>query len=96
MSEAQRRVQPVLMRRDECLPIKRAADHAGKCDRTIRRWIKQHGIARRSVDGGPYDVSLPALEMVMHGDLHALELLRSGRRLAPEVQRYLEFLGISG
>ena len=87
-------VQTVLMRRDECLDIKRAADHAGKCDRTIRRWIKQHGIGRQSVDGGPYDVSLPALEMVIHGDLKALEMLRTGRRSEPSVRRYLEFLGL--
>ena len=52
-------VAPVLMRRDECLSIKRAADHAGTCDRTIRRWIKRYGIGRQSADGGPYDVSLP-------------------------------------
>ncbi len=88
------KVAPVLMRRDECLDIKRAADHAGKCDRTIRRWIKRHGIGRQSADGGPFDVSLPALEMVMHGDLYALELLRAGQRAAPEVRRYLDFLGL--
>ncbi|MEC5322758.1 hypothetical protein [Aurantimonas sp. A3-2-R12] len=87
---------PILMRPDECLNIKRAADHARKCDRTIRRWIKQHGIGRQSADGGPYDVSLPALEMVMHGDLDALELLRAGHRSLPEVRRYFEFLGLQG
>lgn len=87
---------PVLMRPDECLNIKRAAHHAGKNDRTIRRWIKQHGIGRQSANGGPYDVSLPALEMVMHGDLAALEMLRSGQRSAPAVRRYLDFLGLPG
>ena len=87
-------VVPVLIRRDECLSIKRAAYHAGKNDRTIRRWIKRHGIGRQSADGGPYDVSLPALEMVMHGDMPALEMLREGRRSTPEVRRYLDFLGL--
>ncbi|MCD1644803.1 hypothetical protein [Aurantimonas coralicida] len=87
-------VAPVLMRRDEVICIKRAAHHARRSDRTIRRWIKQHGIGRQSAGGGPYDVSLPALEMVIHGDLDALEILRSGQRSVPMVRRYLEFLGL--
>ena len=85
---------PILMKPDECINIKRAADHARKCDRTIRRWIDNHGIGRQSVGGGPWDVSMPALEMVMHGDLAALEKLRAGQRSAPEVRRYFEFLGL--
>jgi hypothetical protein len=89
-------VAPVLMRRDEVICIKRAVHYARRNDKTIRRWIKDHGIGRRSAGGGPYDVSLPALEMVLCDDLAALELLRSGQRSAPEVRRYLEFLGLPG
>ena len=87
-------VAPVLMRRDEAIRIKQAAEYADKSDKTIRRWIKRYGIARQSVDGGPYDVSVLALEMAMHGDFAALELLRAGNRSAPEVRRYVEFLGL--
>ena len=87
-------VAPVLMRRDEVICIKRAVHYARRNDKTIRRWIKDHGIGRRSAGGGPYDVSLPALEMVLCDDLAALEMLRSGQRSSPEVRRYLEFLGL--
>ncbi|MEC5383076.1 hypothetical protein VSX64_19800 [Aurantimonas sp. C2-6-R+9] len=87
-------VAPVLMRPDEMLCIKQAMDYTRKSDKTIRRWIKRYGIARRSMDGGPYQVSVIALEMAMHGDFAALEMLRSGQRSAPEVRRYLDFLGL--
>ena len=84
----------VLMRPADCVDIKWAADYAGKTDKTIRRWIKRFGIARQAMGHSPLEVSLPALEMVMHGDVVALELLRAGQRAAPEVRRYLEFLGL--
>lgn len=87
---------PILMLPDEILGVKQAMDYAGISDKTIRRWIKRYGIARRSADGGPYQISVLALEMAMHGDLAALEILRAGRRSAPEVQRYVDFLGLPG
>ena len=87
-------LSPILMRSDETLCIKQAMDYAGKSDKTIRRWIKGYRIGRQSIDGGPYDVSVLALEMAMHGDFTALEILRAGHRSAPEVRRYLDFLGL--
>ncbi|MBO0906533.1 hypothetical protein [Jiella sonneratiae] len=87
---------PVLMRPDEIVDVKRAADHARKSDKTIRRWVAEFGIARQATQRAPLEISLPALEMVLHGDLAALEMLRAGQRSAPEVRRYMEFLGLSG
>ncbi len=86
--------QPVLMRHDDIVDIKRAADHAGRSDKTLRRWFKEYGIGRQVTSGSPIEISLPALEMIVHGDMEALELLRQGQRSAPEVRRYLDFLGL--
>lgn len=85
---------PILIRPDEALDIKSAAEHSRRSTKTIRRWIKGHAIGCQPLDGGRWSVSLLALEMVAHGDLAALELLRAGQRSAPEVRRYLEFLGL--
>jgi len=84
---------PLLMRPHEIVGVKAAADFAGRSDKTIRRWIGSHGIARQSCANAPLDVHLPALLMVMHKDWPALEMLRAGRRSVPEVRRYFDFLG---
>lgn len=88
------RLPPILMRRDEIIPLKRAVEHAGKSPDTIRRWCKQHGIARQSGPAAPLEISILALEMVLHSDFEALELLRAGSRGAGAVRRYLEHLGL--
>ena len=88
------RPRPILMKPDETLDVKSAADHAGRNDKTIRRWCSEFGIGRRPLSGGQYEVSLPGLEMVMHGDAEALELLRAGDRSAPAVRRYFDLLGL--
>lgn len=85
---------PILIRPGEGLDISAAAKHSGRSDKCVRRWIRDHAIACRSLDRGPWVVSAVALEMVMHGDQKALELLREGQRSAPEVQRYVDFLGL--
>ncbi len=86
---------PVLMRPWDCIDVKKAADHARRDDKTIRRWVERYGIGRRAGPGSPIEVSAPALEMVLHGDDEALELLRRGVRSAPQVRRYLDFLGLA-
>ena len=87
---------PVLMRRDEVIALKRAVVHSGKSEATIRRWCKAHGIARQSGPAAPLEISLLALEMVLHADLEALELLRNGERSNPIVRRYVDHLGLPG
>ncbi|WEZ83526.1 hypothetical protein P6U16_01320 [Rhizobium sp. 32-5/1] len=85
---------PILMRKDDIILMKRAEDHSGRTDKTIRGWCKQFGIGRQSCPGAPIEISAPALEMVLEGDIVALELLRVGNRTHPRVKRYFDHLGI--
>ncbi|MGO8074730.1 hypothetical protein AB9F41_19705 [Rhizobium leguminosarum] len=85
---------PILIRPDEVINIKTAVFRAGRDEKTIRGWCKEFGIGRQAKPGAPLDISAPALEMVMHGDLVALELLRDGKRTDPRVSRYFDFLGL--
>lgn len=83
---------PVPMWRMDILTLQQAA-HEAKChERTIVRLCHEQGIGRRSSRGGPYQISAPALQMALANDDVALELLREGRRDAPEVMRYLRSL----
>lgn len=86
---------PVLMRKDEVINLKAAVYHTGRDEKTIRGWCKEFGIGRQAKAGAPLDISAPALEMVMHGDAVALELLREGNRTDRRVARYFEHLGIA-
>jgi hypothetical protein len=85
---------PVLMRPAEVLSLHRAAVHAKKSEVQIRRWCKRYGISRQQTQTSPHEISLVALEMVLHADWDALELLRTGDRSSPQVKRYLDFLGL--
>lgn len=84
----------VLMKRDEIVNLKRAADYAGRSVDTVRRWAHDFGIGRQAGPSAPLEISVVALEMVLHGDFPALEDLRAGHRESPLVKRYLDFLGI--
>lgn len=88
-------VLPILMHRSEVTSLKEAAFRAGKSEKTLKGWCRQFGIGRQSSNGAPVEVSAPALEMVLHGDSAALELLRAGDRHHPRVKRYFDHLGIS-
>lgn len=88
-------VVPVLMQPWDCIGIKAAALRARRDDKTIRRWFVRHGIGRRAGPRSPIEISAPALEMVLHGDMEALERLRVGDRSSPAVRRYLDFLGLA-
>lgn len=92
---AQRGPRSVLMRPDEVRDIKSAADYAGRDDRTIRRWAKRYGIGRQSGPGAPIEISLPALEMVLHGEWETLERLRAGDRSNPDVIRIFDHIGLA-
>ncbi|ARQ08604.1 hypothetical protein NXC12_CH00513 [Rhizobium etli] len=88
------RIAPILMRRPDIVALKTAVDRTGKSERTIRNWCRMHGIARQTAPGAPLEISAPALEMVLHGDFEALEMLRAGDRNSPEVRRYFDHLGL--
>lgn len=85
---------PILMRRDEIINIKTAVHVTGRSDKTIRTWCHEFGIGVQPCPGAPLEISAPALEMVRHGDIAALELLREGKREHPRVKRVFEHLGI--
>lgn len=85
---------PILMRPDDVVLMKRAVDITGKDERTLRNWNKRYRIARQSSKSAPVEFSAPALVMVLHGDVAALELLREGKRSHPRVRRYFDHLGI--
>jgi hypothetical protein len=87
-------MKAVLMRPEDVINVDKAAHHARKSTDTIRRWCRKHGLARQSCHSAPLEISAPALEMVLHSDLDALELLRAGRRDHPDVRRYLDHLGL--
>jgi hypothetical protein len=85
---------PILMHRSEVTSLKEAAYRTGKSEKTLKSWCRQFGIGRQSSSGAPIEISAPALEMVLHGDTSALELLRDGDRHHPRVKRYFDHLGI--
>lgn len=86
---------PILMRPDEVINLKEARHRLRRTDKTTRKICRQFAISRQAFPSGPLEISAPALEMVIHGDMAALELLRQGRRDSLRVIRYFEFLGIS-
>ncbi|WP_392711123.1 hypothetical protein [Rhizobium ruizarguesonis] len=85
---------PILMRPDEIINLKTAVHRTGRDEKTLRGWCREFGIGRQSKPGAPLDISAPALEMVIHGDVAALELLREGKRMHPRVRRYFDHLGV--
>ena len=88
-------MRTILMNDDEILNLKRASQRAKRSPDTLRRWCRDFGIARQPGGrNGPLEISLVGLEMVVHGDFEALELLREDRRDHPQVVRYLVHLGL--
>ena len=84
---------PILAPQDEWIPLKQAVHYAQKSDKTLRGWCSQFGISRQSSRWAPIEVCLPALVMVMCGDMIGLELLRAGERSHLRVRRVLDYLG---
>lgn len=85
---------PILMRRDEIINLKTAVHVSGRSEKTIRNWCKDFGIGVQPCPGAPLEISAPALEMVKHGDIAALELFREGKRAHHRVRRYFDHLGL--
>jgi hypothetical protein len=70
---------------EERISIGRAAEIAGRSERTIRNWCVEYGIGRR-IAGGPWAVSRVALAMLLDGDLNALAAYRDrGERGSSEI-----------
>jgi hypothetical protein len=86
---------PILMRKGETIGMKQAEDKTGLSAKTIKRWCKEFGIGVHSCSSASWRISAPALLMVLHGDICALELLRSGNRTHARVARYYDELGIN-
>lgn len=96
--ETGERLRPLHIPPCEALTVKQALfnlqAHYSISEDTLRRLINKHGIANRSVFGGPWRVSAPALAMALDGDTAALELLRQDNRDHPDVARYFARVGI--
>lgn len=88
------RLKCVLMEPGDVIRIDMAAFRAKRNAKTIRRWVQIYGIGRQVGPSAPLEISLPALEMVLHGDFDALEMLRAGQRQHPDVIRYFEHVGM--
>lgn len=85
---------PILMRKGETIGMKQAEDLTARDAKTITRWCRAYGIGVHTCQSAPWCISAPALMMVFHGDIKALELLRLGKRGHPRVSRFFDELGI--
>lgn len=88
-------VPPLLFSSDEAVGLKEAAFIARRSVDTVRRWYDEHGIGRQAGPGAPIEISVVALQMVLHGDFGALDLLKAGDRSNPRVRQYIEFVGLA-
>jgi hypothetical protein len=77
----------------ETLPIKEAAELAGRSQSTLRNWCERFEIARRIADGN-WQVSRVALRMLLDGDMEALAAYGTGDRSSASVVAYFERLGL--
>ncbi|MCW2286227.1 hypothetical protein M2323_004034 [Rhodoblastus acidophilus] len=80
--------------RREALSLRRAAEISGKSESTVRSWCAVHDIGRR-VANGPWQVSAPALRMLLDGDGKALAAYLAGDRASPSVAAYFERCGLA-
>lgn len=87
-------LSPILIKPGDSKNISRAAEAVGISEKTCRRVFKLHKLGSQAGNKATISVSMPALCMVVHNDFEALELLRSGDRHHPKVQRYFIHLGI--
>lgn len=85
---------PILMRLDEIISLKEAAHRARRTVKVTTRLCRDFRICRQTVPGAPLEISAPALEMVLHADAEALDLLRQGKRDHPRVRMYFHHLGL--
>jgi hypothetical protein len=84
--------RPVPMWPGDVWNIKQAAHFAHCHPKTVRRWVKKHGIGRQAGRNARLEISQIALQMVLQGDMEALGILRSGDRNHPRVLFYIKWL----
>jgi hypothetical protein len=80
--------------RQESRTVAQAAALTGKCSRTIRQWAALLCIGRRIPEGGPWQISRVALQMVLESDEAALHSYLLGDRHSEIVRAYFSRLGI--
>jgi hypothetical protein len=80
--------------RREALSLRRAAEIAGRSESTVRTWCAVHDIGRRVVNG-KWQVSAPALQMLLDGDGRTLAAYLAGDRVSPSVAAYFERCGLA-
>ncbi len=73
--------------RREAITLRTAAGIAGRSESTLRSWCQNDFIGRR-VAGGPWQVSRPALLMLLDGDQKALQAYLAGDRESEAVLAY--------
>lgn len=73
--------------RHEAITLRQAALIAGRSESTMRSWCQNHHIGRRIV-GGQWEVSKPALLMLLDGDASALRAYLQGDRESDLVGAY--------
>lgn len=73
--------------RHEAMTLRQAALIAGRSESTMRSWCQNHHIGRRIV-GGQWEVSKPALLMLLDGDARALRAYLQGDRESDLVGAY--------
>jgi hypothetical protein len=78
----------------EAISLRVAAEIACKSESTVRGWCAQFDIGRR-VANGPWQVSRPALLMLLDGDEEALRAYLAGERQKPNVAAYFARAGLS-
>ncbi|CUX31916.1 hypothetical protein [Agrobacterium genomosp. 13] len=94
MNSSEDKAFPVPMAEAEIISLKEARRRSGKDIKTIKRWCISHGIGRRPGNSGPWQISGPALEMYLNGDMEAIEILRMNDRLHPRLIKHFSRLGL--
>ena len=79
--------------RREAIELRRAAEMAGRSKSTVRSWCLNYNIGRR-VTGGPWQVSKPALLMLLDNDKAALRAYLTGDRESEAVVGYFNRAGV--
>ena len=87
---------PFLIPDAETATLQQLAGRPGLSSATLRRMNQKHRICRQTKRNAPLLFSVPAVEMLRHGDLVALDLLKAGDRASPRVRAYLDMLGFGG
>jgi hypothetical protein len=78
----------------EALSLRQAAKIAGKSESTVRTWCAIHDVGRR-VANGPWQISHPALLMLLDGDEAALAAYLAGERQGANVAAYFARAGLA-